>query len=174
VTDLPGAPLAVAPILTALNEEGVDYVVIGGIAGNLHGSSYPTFDLDVAYARDRANLDRLVKALGPMEVKLMNAPPDLPFVLDAATLANGANFTFDTRYGRFDILAHIPGVSSYEELCSAALVSEAEGIPIRVASIDHLIAMKRAAGRIKDRLMVEEYLVIADEQERFRRGETGA
>ena len=42
-------------------------------------------------------------------------------------------------------------------------------MPIRVASIDHLISMKRAANRTKDKLMLEEYIVIADEQKELAR-----
>ena len=167
-------PTDSAKILRALNDEGVDYVVVGGLAGNLHGSSYPTFDLDVAYARDSANLLRIVRALMPMEVRLTNAPPDLPFVLDEVTLANGANFTFDTRYGRFDLLGHIAGIVSYEELRRESKLTDVDDVPVRVASIDHLIAMKRAADRTKDKLMVEEYLVIADEQDLARRSREDA
>lgn len=55
----------------------------------------------------------------------------------------------------------------YEELRAEAAVREILGLEIRVASIDHLIAMKRAANRPKDKLMVEEYIVIADEQKRL-------
>lgn len=161
--------LEAGPIVHALVDAGVDFVLIGGLAGNLQGSSYPTYDLDVAYSRDPPNLRRIVQALGTLDVTLNNAPPDLPFILDEVTLANGANFTFDTRFGRFDILGHVPGVSSYEELRGHSDQGKLEGQAVRVASIDHLIAMKRAANRTKDKLMVEEYLVIADEQERARR-----
>ena len=144
---------------------GVDFVVIGGLAGLAQGSSYPTFDLDIAYAREPANLERLVEVLRELDVHLTNAPADLPFQVDRRTLEDGANFTFDTKYGRFDILGHVPGVSSYDEL-RAEPTRPIEGVEVRVASIDHLIAMKRAAGRTKDKLMLEEYIVIADEQRR--------
>ena len=165
MSELP-PPLEAASLLGALRDQGVDFVVIGGIAGLAHGSSYPTYDLDVAYARDQANLERLARVLAKLDVKLANAPADLPFQIDARTLANGANFTFDTRFGRFDILGHVPGVKSYEELRRSADVARIEGVDVPVASIDHLIAMKRAAGRTKDKLMLEEYIVIADEQRR--------
>ena len=160
---LPEPPLNAGPILRTLTAAGVDFVVIGGIAGIAQGSSYPTYDLDVAYARDDANLERVAAALADLDVRLASAPPGLPFTADARTLANGANFTFDTPLGRFDILGHIPGISSYDQLRGAASVGEIEGVTVRVASIDHLIAMKRASDRTKDKLMLEEYIVIADE-----------
>jgi len=162
----PGMSLRVDRLLQALSEHGVDFVVIGGMAGLVHGSAYPTFDLDVAYSRDRANLERLVGALGELDVTLRGAPADLPFQLDVRTLENGANFTFDTPYGSFDVLADIAGMSTYENLRKEARVEAIEGIEVRVASIDDLIAMKRAADRTKDKVMVEEYIVIADEQRR--------
>lgn len=166
-----GPHLEAGPLLRALDRHGVDFVVIGGVAGLARGSSYPTYDLDVAYARDERNLERMVAALVDVGVTLRNAPPALPFQLDAVTLANGSNFTFESEFGNFDILGHVPGIRSYEELREASTVERIEGIPVRVASIDHLIAMKRAANRTKDKLMLEDYLVIADEEQRAREAE---
>ena len=159
----PKAP-RIAELLGPLVRHGVDFVLIGGMAGLAHGSNYPSFDVDVAYARDESNLERLVAALKEIDVTLRGAPADLPFQLDVRTFQNGANFTFVTPFGDLDVLADVGGISSYEQLRSAAEVKELAGVPVRVASIDHLIAMKRAANRTKDKLMVEEYIAIADEQ----------
>jgi transcriptional regulator with XRE-family HTH domain len=156
-------PLEPHPLLKVLVAQGVDFVLIGGMAGLARGSSYPTYDLDVAYARDEANLERLAKALRELRVTLRGAPADLPFLLDARTLDNGSNFTFVTEFGMFDILGYVSGVSSYEELRREATVLEVEGFPIRVASLGHLIAMKRAANRPKDQNMLLELIVLADE-----------
>jgi hypothetical protein len=154
-------------LLGPLIAHGVDFVLIGGQAGIAHGSSYPSYDLDVLYARDHDNVVRLVAALEEIGVRLRGAPRDLPFVLDARTIENGANFTFITPYGDFDVLADAAGLPSYGELKSAAVEQKVFGHVVKVASIDHLIAMKRAAGRTKDKLMVEEYIVLADEQKRL-------
>lgn len=157
-------PLHAHPLLKALVERGVDFVLVGGMAGIALGSSYPTYDLDVAYARDDANLERLAQALAGLEVSLRvnGQAADLPFVADARSLANGANFTFVTEFGMFDVLGDLAGVGSYADLRRDATVQEVEGFPIRVASIDHLIAMKRAANRAKDKLMLLEYIDLAD------------
>lgn len=160
--------LDLASLLGALNRNGVDFVVVGGIAGLAQGSAYPTFDLDVAYSRDKANLERLVRALRDLNVTLCGAPKDLPFQLDARTLENGANFTFDSPFGKFDVLGDLEGSGGYEKLRSKAPVESIAGVDVRVASLDHLIAMKRAANRPKDRNMLEEYIVLADE---IRKGE---
>ena len=50
-------------LLEPLVRHGVDFVLIGGMAGIALGSAYPSYDVDVVYARDRANLERLVAAL---------------------------------------------------------------------------------------------------------------
>ncbi len=71
----------------------------------------------------------------------------------------------------FDVLADLAGVRSYEDLRRDATIEEVEGHRIRVASLSHLIAMKRAANRPKDKLMLLEYIVFADE--RSGRGEGG-
>lgn len=151
-------------LLGPLIEHGVDFVLIGGQAGISHGSTYPSYDLDVIYARGRDNVARLVAALQEIGVRLRGAPPDLPFQLDAKTIENGANFTFETAYGDLDVLADAAGMRSYDDLKSESVQREVFGHLIRVASIDNLIAMKKAAGRTKDKLMVEEYIVIADRQ----------
>jgi hypothetical protein len=158
-----GRPLQLEPLLGALVRNGVDFVLVGGLAGIAHGSSYPTYDLDVAYARDRANLERLAAALAEIRVTLRGAPADLPFQLKAQTLSDGVNFTFDTEFGSLDVLGDVAGIKSYEDLRAAAETEEIAGEVVRVASLDHLIAMKRAANRRKDQLMVLEYVELADE-----------
>jgi hypothetical protein len=164
-----------APNLNALLEpmvrRGVDFILIGGMAGISHGSNYPSFDLDVIYARDGGNIERLVAALEEIGVRLRGAPADLPFQLDTRTIENGANFTFVTPYGDLDVLGYADGMPSYEDLSSAAVVRDVSGHAVKVASLDHLIAMKRAANRPKDQLMVEEYIAIAEERRKAGGGE---
>ncbi len=151
-------------ILRALVEHDVDFVLIGGQAGIAHGSAYPSFDVDIAYASDRANLERLAEALTELGASLRGAPPDVPFLLDAETVEHGSHFTFRTPFGALDIVSDPDGAPSYAKLRAAAgQPREIEGFAVRVASLDHLIAMKEAAGRPKDTLMATEYRLLSDE-----------
>jgi hypothetical protein len=157
-------PFDPVPLIAALADAGVDFVLIGGLAGTAHGSAYPTYDLDVMYGRDPDNLERLAGVLRDLGATLRGAPPDLPFQLDARTLEEGGNFTFDTRNGPLDILAYPAGAPPFPELKEASNEIELAGRRVRVASLDHLIAMKEAADRPKDQLMATEYRTLADEQ----------
>ena len=150
------------PILEVLVRHDVDFVLIGGLAGTARGSAYVTYDIDVAYDRSQPNLANLAAALKELSATLRGAPPDAPFLLDAETLRAGPNFTFDTRFGSLDILGEPAGAPRYDDLRAAGSPEEAWGFTIRVASIDHLIAMKEAAGRDKDKLHASEYRVISD------------
>lgn len=156
-------PFDPVPILATLAEHGVDFLVIGGVAGGAHGSAFGTYDVDIAYARSPENLERLAAALESLDARLRGAPPDVPFILDARTLEAGGNFTFATRLGSLDVLACPAGAPPYERLRADAIEMTIGELRIHVASLDHLIAMKEAAGRPKDKLMATEYRVLSDE-----------
>jgi hypothetical protein len=151
------------PLLERLADAEIDFVVIGGVAGGAHGSSYPTFDLDIAYARDRPNVEKLVALLRELGATLRGAPTELPFQLDAKTIENGSHFTFTTEYGSFDLLSDPARAPRYEALKAAATKGEVRGRTVLFASLDHLIGMKEASGRTKDKLMATEYRVLSDE-----------
>jgi predicted nucleotidyltransferase len=170
MTSLPPKAPDIRRLLEPLVRHGVDFVLIGGMAGIARGSNYPSFDLDVAYSRDKANVRRLVAALDEIGVRLRGAPADLTFQLDERAIENGANFTFVTPFGDLDVLADIAGIRAFGELRVKSEEREFFGLTVRVASLDHLIAMKRAANRPKDRNMLEEYLVLA---EKIRLAEEG-
>lgn len=149
----------------ALIETGVDYVVIGGIAAALHGSTSVTQDLDICYRRDKDNLERLASALTAMQASWRGVPEQVPFVLDAKTLSMGDNVTFNTIHGALDCLGHPAGSEGYEELAARSVQVDLEGIVVRVASLDDLISMKMAAGRPKDKAEVEILAALREEIE---------
>lgn len=153
------------PIFDVLIRHGVDFVVIGGLAGIARGSAYNTYDVDVAYDRSQANLERLASALTELGATLRGAPPALPFHLDAETLRSGLNFTFDTRLGSLDVLGEPAGAPRYDELRQGGSTEELWGREVCIASLDHLIGMKEAAARPQDLTMAAELRAIADLQQ---------
>ena len=138
-------------------------MLIGGMAAAALGSSRSTYDIDVAYSRTPRNLERMVSALTELGATLRGAPAGIPFLLDAKTLERGLNFTFSTRFGALDILGEPAGAPRYEELKGAATPTTIRGFTVQVASLDHLIAMKEAAGRPHDKATAAELRAVADE-----------
>jgi hypothetical protein len=150
--------------LEVLVKHRVRFVVIGGFAAQLLGSPLLTQDVDVCYARDDDNLERMAAALKELGARLRGAPGDVPFVLDTKTLRMRDHFTFDTEAGALDILGHPSGApGGFEELDPAAETFDLGTFTVKVASIDELIRMKRAAGRPKDLAAVEELGALRDE-----------
>ena len=155
-------------ILETLTRHGVKFVVIGGIAGRLWGSTTVTNDLDICYARDKANLQVLAMALEALKAKLRGADRDLPFKPDAATLKNDDSFTFTTAAGNLDIVGTPAGSRGYESLARTATPMDIGGLEVAVASIEDLLLMKRAAGRPKDLIEVEVLAAVREELRRRR------
>lgn len=149
-----------------LNGGGVRYVVIGGFAANLLGSPTLTRDLDICPARDRSNLDALASVLRGLHARLRGVDEELPFRLDGRTLWTGDSFTFVTDAGDLDVLGTPSGTGGYDELVRTANDTDLDGLVVKVASIDDLIRMKRAAGRKKDLIEVEVLAALRDEIDR--------
>jgi hypothetical protein len=143
-------------IVEALAKERVAFVVIGGLAMVLQGSSRTTVDLDLCYARDPENLERLATALAPLHPRLRGFAPELPFFWDAQTLRSGANFTLVTGVGDVDLLGDVPGVGGFAEVAASADELELYGVKVLVLGIDGLERAKRSAGRAKDLLDLAE------------------
>ena len=153
-------------ILKALNDHDVKFVVIGGIAGRLWGSTTVTNDLDICYARDRENLEALASVLQKLKAKLRGADRDLPFRADARALKAGDHFTFSTIAGALDVRGTPAGSRGYESLIRAAAPMDVGGLTVHVAALEDLILMKRAAGRPKDLIEVEILAAVREELER--------
>ena len=155
--------------MRVLHKWKVEYVVIGGIAATFQGSTTITRDFDICYSRERANLERLTSALRELNARLRGVDVDVPFQLDAASLRNGLNFTFKTKHGDFDCLGDPGGGFDYELLKRNADQMDVGGWKVMVASLDDLIAMKRAAGRNKDRIEVENLSALREVRDSERR-----
>ena len=137
-------------ILAALDQHDVGFVIIGAVALVLHGSARVTRDLDICYGRERANLERLAKALKPLKPTLRGAPDDLPFTLDAATLDAGLNFTLRSSAGDLDLLGEVTGIGDHKAVRRMSAVMRVYDLDVRVLSLDGLERAKRATGRLKD------------------------
>jgi predicted nucleotidyltransferase len=153
-------------LLEALANEGVEFVIIGGIAATLHGSARLTNDLDIAYERTTENIERLVAALAPLEPYLRGAPPGLPFRFDGPTIRRGLNFTLRTNAGDFDALGEVTGIGGYEAVARESISVDLLGRSYKLLTLDALIRAKRAAGRAKDLEVIAELEALREERER--------
>ncbi len=150
-------------LLETLVGNDVRFVVVGGVAATVHGSARLTQDLDVVYARDEANLSRLVEALSPLQPYLRGAPEGLPFTWDVETLAAGLNFPLTTTLGDLDLLGEIAGGGGYRKLVDDAIVVQLDEFDFLCLALQRLIDVKRAAGRPKDLEAIAELEIIRDE-----------
>lgn len=153
-------------LLETLHRAGVDFIIVGGFAGTLHGSSIPTRDLDVVYARDPDNLRRVADALAPFSPYLRGAPPGLPFRWDVDTLAQGLNFTLTTDLGAIDLLGEIAGGGGFAALRPYAERVTLFGVDCLCLGLRKLIEVKRAAGRPKDLQAVADLEALLEERDR--------
>ncbi|MBI4730390.1 MAG: hypothetical protein HY775_12975 [Acidobacteria bacterium] len=166
------SPVAFERVIEILNERGVEYVVIGGLAALLQGVPLPrTADLDVTPASDRENKKRLARALRDLDAKLrapgLGEPIEIP--LDERAFSGMVTTTFLTRFGPFDVCFVPDGTTGFGDLRRDSRVIKRLGVEIPVCSIADIVRSKRAAGREKDAGHLTILLGFIEQEERQRR-----
>lgn len=146
-------PLDLAELIGTLARYQVEYVVIGGVATQVHGHRRTTMDLDLTPDPDPENLRRLGAALAELEARPRDAgagKAEIP-IGDPERLAVAAVVPpLLTRHGQIHILKEPKGAVGFDEMRKRALVIDLDGNRVAIVSLDDLIRMKRAAGRSTD------------------------
>ena len=160
-------------IFAALQTTGVRYVVVGGVAVNLHGYQRFTKDIDLVIELVADQTLKVLEALKAIGYK-PNVPVKLADFADPAIRAEWIRdkgmmvFQMYSDLSRMSIDIFVKYPLDFDELWNQATKVDLPGSSPRIASIDHLIRMKRAAGRPQDLLDIEKLgklKQLIDEQE---------
>jgi predicted nucleotidyltransferase len=137
-------------LLRRLTDAGIDFVIVGGYAGVVHGCTYVTQDIDICCLFAPTNLLALQKALADLHPVHRMTPGRRPLNLTAADAAQFTNLYLDTDLGRLDCLSTIAGLGDYAHVKRASEPIEVEGMHLQVLTLDALIQTKKAMNRPRD------------------------
>lgn len=137
-------------ILKRLSKTGVDFVIVGGFAGVVHGCTYVTQDIDICCDFSAENLLLLQKAIGDIHPVHRMTPKRIKFEINEKNIKQLKNLYLDTDIGRLDCLAFIDGIGGFDDVKKSSVQIEVEGLKIYVLSMDALIKAKKAMDRPRD------------------------
>jgi hypothetical protein len=150
-------------LLNRLLESQIDFVLIGGYASVLHGSSHVTHDLDICAVMTETQLEKLKKALHDLNPKhRMN--PNFQLSLDEYPKAGQLldNFYLSTSSGVLDIIKTVTSVGDFEVVKKNAIKVQLFGKECLVISLDDLIKAKSKMNRDKDKFVLQELLKVKE------------
>ena len=135
--------------ISALNNNKVDYILVGGYSVIIHGYARTTGDLDIWLKKTKLNYKKLVAAFSEFKMPLFDmteknflSNPDMDV------------FTFGTPPVCIDLMTSVKGLD-FDKAFENATVTEVEGLKIRVIHYNDLIAAKKASNRHKDQDDIE-------------------
>ena len=138
-------------LLDRLAKAGVEFVVIGGFAGIVHGCTYVTQDVDICCDFSACNLRALQRALtGLRPIHRMTAGQK-ELHLNEQDCVQLKNLYLDTDIGQLDCVSEVAGLGKYREVAEASEVIEIGGVAIHVLRLDSLIRAKKAMNRPRDK-----------------------
>jgi hypothetical protein len=158
-------PLDPEMLFNVLARHKVEYVLIGGLAANLHGSPLVTNDADVTPRRTEQNLRRLAAALVELDARIRTAkePEGFEFARDREFLERVNMVNMQTRAGDFDISFEPGGFTGYDELAVHAVPFDLFGVRVQVAALRDIIKSKETANRAKDQAALPVLYALEDE-----------
>jgi hypothetical protein len=137
-------------LLSRLKQHDVEFVIIGGVCGVMHGVPLVTKDLDVCCRFTAENLRRIESAVKDLHPYHRLAANKLPLELTDELCSRLKNLYLQTDLGALDCLGDVEGVGTYNDVLSHSVVYHMSYGDFRILSIDALIAAKEAAGRPRD------------------------
>jgi hypothetical protein len=149
-------------LLAKLLHERVEFVVIGGVCGVMHGLPLVTLDLDICCGFGSANLRRLEAALRDLHPWHRFTPNHLPFALTDELCSSLKNLYLHTDSGDLDCLSEVLGVGDYTSVLEHSIEFEMSFGPVRVLDLDTLIVAKEALGTEKDKYALRLLKAIAE------------
>lgn len=155
-------------LLELLLKNEVEFVLIGGFAAVVHGSSSLTQDLDVCFVFNPENIRRLLKALGEIHPLVRAGKGMIPLGDDVERLSQYQNLYIHTDLGMLDLLGKVSELGDYQDVARHAVSIELFGFPCPVLDIESLIKSKEGIGRPKDKEVILQLKVI---QEKLQKGE---
>ena len=153
-------------LLERLARNQVDFVVVGGMAGIVHGCSYVTQDVDICCDFSVANLLRLQKALVGLHPVHRMTPQRKMLDLTDESCRHLKNLYLDTDIGVLDCLSFIDGVGDFAEVQKAGILIQVDDVQLRVLGLDGLIKAKQALNRPRDQEMIIQLNAIRQQKER--------
>lgn len=144
-------PLRLRELLERLVKAEIRFVLVGGLAVNAWGYLRATRDIDLVPDPAAENLDKLDLLLTELGGRVDVGGRLLDPAAVTTFLKVGDRTQVVTELGGVDILQGLPQIPHFADLDAEASDVEIEGFVVRVCSFDHLIAMKRASERPRDR-----------------------
>lgn len=151
-------------LIERLAGANVDFVIVGGFAGMLHGSTLVTRDLDVCVVLSSENVERLRETFRDLHPKHRLTTQKFSFLDNPEPGVALKNLYLETDLGPVDFLGEIKGIGSFERVRDASVEIDLFGHRCRVISIGGLIQAKEALGREKDMLAVKELRAIVEKK----------
>lgn len=152
-------------LLSRLKGRNVEFVIIGGVCGVLHGASLVTLDLDICCRFSRENLRCLEAAIKDLHPRHRLTANKLPFELTNHLCDSLKNIYLNTDLGILDCLSEVAGVGNYEEVLKQSVLHSLSYGEFRILNLDALIVAKIAAGRKKDLDAVKLFRAIKERKE---------
>lgn len=153
-----------AQLIQRLCDAKLDFVIVGGFAGILHGSALVTRDLDICAVLSPENVAKLRETLRDLHPTHRQTPQRLSFLDNPEPGAQIKNLYLGTTLGAVDILGSIKGVGDYARVREASVEVDIFGCRCRVISIEDLIRAKESLARPKDLLAANELRAILEQK----------
>jgi len=155
-------------LLSRLKEQKVEFVIIGGVCGVLHGISLVTLDLDICCRFNKENLRRMEAAVKDLHPRHRLTANKLPLELTDDLCDRLSNIYLTTDLGMLDCLGSVAGIGDYEQVVQQSIPHSMSYGEFRILSLDALIAAKSAVGREKDLAAVKLLSAIREEKEKHK------